>query len=230
MGSDGTPDDRYPLKAGRHSSHSRIVSLCGAGQGRHLLDVGCARGHLASALQTNGWVVTGVEPSASDAALARRSGVDVVEGGAEEALRDMTGVFDVVVFADVLEHMTNPEEVLRLGVALLSPGGRVVISVPNIAHVTVRASLLLGRFNYADRGIMDRTHMRFFTRRSLLALLESAGLGLVRMQVTPAPIEEVLPVFARHRALRPLLGLNAALAGAWKSGLAYQYVVVATPR
>ena len=75
----------------------------------------------------------------------------------------------------------------------LGPRGTVIVSVPNVAHLWVRLSLLAGRFDYADRGILDRTHLRFFTRRSLLALLRAAGLAVVELAVTPVPLPLVVP-------------------------------------
>lgn len=219
--------ERYPMKASRYSSHSQIVDLCGRGDGRRLLDVGCARGGLSTALVSAGWSVVGIEPDPADASAARASGVEVIEAGAEESLAQVDGTFDAIVFADVLEHMPHPDAVLRLARGALNPGGKIVISVPNVAHLTVRAQLAVGRFEYADRGIMDRTHLKFFTGRSLRRLVTEAGLTVTEIRVTPAPIEEVFPAVARRPALRPLLAMNAALSRAWKSGLAYQYIVVA---
>ena len=222
--------ERYPVKVGHHSSHSVVLEMCSRGDGRRLLDVGCARGHLASALASMGWDVTGIEADTDDARAARDLGLRVLEQRAEDAFADISETFDVIVFADVLEHVADPSSVLESALAVLAPGGRIIVSVPNVAHLTVRAQLLLGRFDYADRGIMDRTHLRFFTRRTLVELIEGAGLAVDRMKVTPAPIEEVFPAMLRSRSLRALLDANAALARLWKSGLAYQWVVEARHR
>lgn len=217
--------ERYPVKTDRHSSHSIVLRMCGEGAGRRLLDVGCARGHLGSVLADAGWAVTGIEADATDAAAARTKGLNVIEQSAEMAFGSMTEKFDVIVFADVLEHMVDPLMVLNLARQRLLPGGRIIVSIPNVAHLTVRAQLMLGRFNYADRGIMDRTHLRFFTRRTLIEMIREVGLSINEIRVTPAPIEEVFPIFRRSRFLRPILEVNALFARAWKSGLAYQYVV-----
>jgi SAM-dependent methyltransferase len=85
------------------------------------------------------------------------------------------GSFEVVVFGDVLEHLRDPLSVLRGARGLLRPGGYVVISTPNIAHGDVRLALLSGRFNYSKVGILDDTHLRFFTRDSLVSFLNDAG-------------------------------------------------------
>jgi hypothetical protein len=95
---------------------------------------------------------------------------------------------DVVVFGDVLEHLRDPLPVLRRARRLLAPGGSVVISVPNIAHGDVRLSLLAGRFDYRDTGLLDETHVRFFTRENLDRFLWDAGFTAVDVRTTTAPL------------------------------------------
>jgi SAM-dependent methyltransferase len=138
----------------------------------------------------------------------------------------MVDTFDVIVFADVLEHFVEPLEVLTMAKRRLKPGGRIVISIPNVAHLTVRLQLLLGSFNYTDRGILDRTHLHFYTKRSLREMISQADLEIVHLGATPAPIEEVLPVLRKVKPLRGILEFNALTARMWKSLLAYQYIAV----
>jgi hypothetical protein len=102
----------------------------------------------------------------------------------------------------------------------------VIVSVPNVAHLWVRLSLLVGRFDYADRGILDRTHLRFFTRRTLLELLRSAGLRVDELAVTPVPLPLVVPPRWHGRVLAGVHALSAGAARAWPGGLAYQFVAV----
>jgi 2-polyprenyl-3-methyl-5-hydroxy-6-metoxy-1,4-benzoquinol methylase len=219
--------ERYPVKADRHSSHSQIVKQCGEGQGLRLLDVGCARGHLSEVLASQGWSVTGIEYDVADAAVARDRGIDVIVGTAEDAMSTMNEKFDVIVFADVLEHFVHPEKVLSQARALLAPGGRVVISIPNVAHLSVRLQLLVGSFTYTDRGILDRTHLHFYTKKSLKKMITDAELDTIYIGATPAPVEEVFPALRKIAPLRILLELNATIAKIWKSALAYQFIVVA---
>lgn len=218
--------ERYPVKSDRHSSHSQILTLCGNGQGKKLLDVGCARGHLSSRLQAQGWNVTGIEYDHKDAEIARQSGITTIVGSAEESLSQLEEMFDVIVFADVLEHFVDPLHVLTLAKKRLAPDGKIVISIPNVAHVTVRLQLLLGSFNYTDRGILDRTHLHFYTKRSLREMISQANLTMPYLSATPAPIEEFLPVLRHFKPLRVILELNALSARLWKSLLAYQYIAV----
>ena len=219
--------ERYPVKADRHSSHSQIVKQCGEGRGLRLLDVGCARGHLSAVLASQGWRVTGIEYDAADAAVARDKGIDVFVGTAEDTMGTMNEKFDVIVFADVLEHFVHPEDVLSQARDLLVPGGRIVISIPNVAHLSVRLQLLMGSFTYTDRGILDRTHLHFYTKKTLKKMIVGAGLDTIYIGATPAPVEEVFPVLRKIAPLRMLLELNALIARTWKSAFAYQYIAVA---
>jgi len=219
--------ERYPIKADRHSSHSQILKQCGAGYGQRLLDVGCARGHLSSALARQGWRVTGIEYDVADAAIAKLTGVRVIIGSAEDALSNIEDKFDVIVFADVLEHFVHPLDVLAMATSLLAPNGRIIISIPNVAHLSVRLQLLLGSFTYTDRGILDRTHLHFYTKKTLKEMITKADLQITYIGATPAPIEEVVPALRTISPLRGLLEVNALTAKLWKSALAYQFIVVA---
>lgn len=221
--------ERYPLKAGRYSSHSKILKLLGAGDSRSLLDVGCAQGHLLTATKETGWCVAGIEYDEEDAAIARQCGLDVRTGAAEHELKTLNRKFDVIVIADVLEHLINPEKVLQEIRKSLAPNGKVIISLPNIAHLSVRLSLGLGRFNYSDRGILDRTHLHFYTQKSIRQLCTQSGFMIQSWTVTPAPIEEVLPVMEKSKLLRWILSLSDKAAMIWKTGLAYQFIIEAVP-
>jgi len=222
--------ERYPLKVGKFSSHSRITELLGDGNGCILLDIGCAQGHLMSKAIEQGWQAVGIEFNLKDADVATSCGLDVLHGSAEEELEKLNVKFDAVVIADVLEHLVDPNETLRLAISKLAPDGKIIISLPNIAHLTVRLSLLFGKFNYSDKGILDRTHLHFYTRRTLLELLTRNGLENYLLTVTPAPIEEVFPIVDRFRLMKWISFINFKAAQIWKSGLAYQYIVVAVPK
>lgn len=137
--------------------------------------------------------------------------------------------FDVVVCADVLEHLPDPAAVLDRVRGWIAPGGRLFVSLPNVANVAVRLSLLAGRFEYAEAGILDRTHLRFFTRRSALRLVESAGFRIRRVRPTPIPAELAFPLLRRA----PLRGLSraafAAAARLWPTLFGYQFLIESQP-
>lgn len=171
----------------RNTSHGLLLELVGGG--RRVLDAGCATGYLAEALVARGCRVSGVEYVPEAAEKARPHLERLLVGNLDEL--DLVaefgeGAFDVLVFGDVLEHLRDPAEVLRRALPLLVPGGSVVLSVPNVAHGSLRLALLQGRWRYTETGLLDRTHIRFFTRTSLVELLREAGLAPVEMRVTTA--------------------------------------------
>jgi len=153
--------------------------------GSRVLDVGCGMGatlrNLRDARQCE---VVGLEPNHSRAAAVDETGVCIHEMTLDQADAASLGRFDVVMFLDVLEHMANPHEVLVDAARLLAPGARLIVSVPNVAHWSVRLALLFGRFDYTDAGIMDATHLRWFTRKTVTYMLQAAGYELKSYEVS----------------------------------------------
>jgi len=149
-------------------------------RGARVLDVGCGIGGLGQLLRdVRGAEVIGIEPHPARAEAARLRGLTVHTGLLDAPLLANLGQFDVILFADVLEHLVAPEEMLRLAATGLRPDGTVIASTPNVAHWTVRLSLLAGNFDYAPIGIMDATHLRWFTVKTIDQLFESAGFQIV---------------------------------------------------
>jgi len=150
-----------------------------------VLDVGCWNGTLGRALiHGAGAVVDGIERDAEQAESARANGYRVVDVcdlnmGIPEAARR---TYDFILFGDVLEHLINPEVVLAELSRRLDANGCVMVSLPNIAFFGNRLTHLLGRWDYKDYGILDRTHLRFFTRRTMIQLVESAGLRVMSVE------------------------------------------------
>ncbi len=216
----------YHLKDDPHSSHSVILARLGDGRGRKALDVGAADGFLAERLTALGWSVTALERDPALAARAHGRCKEVVVADLEAAPPMLNGPFEAIVYGDVLEHLSDPRVALVALNRTLALGGTVIVSVPNVAHLWMRLSLMLGRFDYADRGILDRTHLRFFTRRSFVAFLRDAGLTVVELRVTPVPLPVVVPERWHGAWLHGLHGLSALAARVWPRGLAYQFVAI----
>ena len=182
-------------------THAYLLNLVGFN--KTVLEIGCSTGYLSSVMQQRGCQVTGVEIDESVAKLARPFCQRVIVGDVEKmdwetVLGDER--FDVITFGDVLEHTRAPGTVLRQLSHYLAPTGYIVVSLPNIAHGSVRLSLLLGRFEYAPLGILDETHLRFYTRETAQQLLASAGFQVedvwaVNEPVPPDLIDEVLRYF-----------------------------------
>lgn len=168
-----------------NSSHALITELVGTG--KRVLDVGCATGYLAAALIERGCGVTGIELDPEAARQAEERGVRVFAGDVENMDLDehLSGeVFDVMIFGDVLEHLRDPLRALRRLEPFLREGGHVVASIPNVAHGSVRLALMQGRFRYQRLGLLDDTHLRFFTRESVERLFEDAGFLITDLRRT----------------------------------------------
>jgi 2-polyprenyl-3-methyl-5-hydroxy-6-metoxy-1,4-benzoquinol methylase len=219
----------YVLKAEAHSSHSIILDWLGPGAGRRLLDVGAGEGILSRPITGQGWRVTAIEADREAAQAGAPHCERMIVASADGPLPDLGGPFEAVVCADVLEHLADPLAALRRLVPHLAPGGAVIVSIPNVAHVWIRLGLLAGRFDYADRGILDRTHLRFFTRRAVLALLADAGLAVERCTATPVPLYQVVPARWQGRGLAAVHTLSAVVARSLPRLFAYQFVVLARP-
>lgn len=150
---------------------------------RTILDIGCGSGAFGAALKSRGAEVWGLEPSAAAEQAAERLDRVIqrpIEGAGDEL---PLGHFDCIVFNDVLEHFVDPWGVLRSARMWLAPEGRVVASIPNVRHLTELKNLVIRKnWDYADDGILDSTHLRFFTVRSIPKLFASSGYELVRIQ------------------------------------------------
>jgi 2-polyprenyl-3-methyl-5-hydroxy-6-metoxy-1,4-benzoquinol methylase len=196
------------LVAAHGLSASHRIVLDEVPDGARVLDVGCATGYLAAELSRRGCTVDGIEVDRVAADQARAHCREVIVGDLEVAathaevqrmLADAPP--EIIICADVLEHLRDPWAVLAWLRTLLAPGGHAVISVPNIAHWTGRRALLRGRFDYADHGLLDRTHLRFFTRASAAELARRAGFAVraERLAGAPLPLESRVPALGRVR-------------------------------
>lgn len=148
---------------------------------RRVLDVGCGLGGFGYALRRSdpSRTIWGVEPDPSVAARAAAHYDRVLTGSFPEVLAGDDTQFDCIVFNDVLEHLVDPWEALRRGVERLAPGGRVLASIPNVRFVRTVVDLVVrGDWRYADSGVLDRTHLRFFTRRTAVSMFRGAGLDV----------------------------------------------------
>jgi 2-polyprenyl-3-methyl-5-hydroxy-6-metoxy-1,4-benzoquinol methylase len=217
------PTERYVWKEIPGSSHDllrrRIRALPA---GMRLLDLGAAGGHLGRSIRDRCAFLAGVEPHPPDSnskeAYDEWRALDALHAG------DWSEPFDVVVCADVLEHFANPEALLRKIRGWLKPRGVLFTSIPNVANVSMRLSLLAGRFNYAERGLLDRTHLTFFTRSTARALLENERFRVRSAEATAMPYELALPFLSRAPWNGPVRSFAHASARAWPTMFGYQFV------
>jgi glycosyltransferase involved in cell wall biosynthesis len=178
----------YELKEGTATSHQQIVRWLERRSPIRILDLGCADGRLGERLRACGHEVTGVDVSKADGVGDRLNAfieANLDEGIPAEVGRD----YDVVLAADVLEHVRRPGRLLEQAQQTLQPRGTVVASVPNFGHWYPRVRVALGRFDYDQRGILDADHVRFFTRRSFERLAKTSGYSIRRRESVGLPIE-----------------------------------------
>ena len=192
--------------------------------GGTLLEIGCATGFMSAYLQTRmGFTVTGVELNPDQAAIARKHCRFLIEGNiAESAVQAQLddhvaakGRFTVVFMSQVIEHIVDPKPLLIKLRNWITPGGSLVISTCNVAHWRIRLDLMRGRWEYTDYGILDNTHLRFFTVHTFCQLLQACGFDIVdegysfedfcpfrllidKRMLAPSDLLRLIPFFGRQ--------------------------------
>jgi 2-polyprenyl-3-methyl-5-hydroxy-6-metoxy-1,4-benzoquinol methylase len=213
----------YPIKESRHSSHHYFMSW--VGRQRKVLDIGCGEGFFAEKLIAQGNQVDGIDiltmPKHQEL-LGRYIQTDLDQGLGRILSELAESRYDRVLLQDILEHVRYPHKLLADCHELLKPQGLLLVSVPNVANITVRLSLLFGRFEYSERGILDKTHVRFFTRKSMRRLLEQAGYEIIAQKVTVMPVELVLGLPADNPIMTAINALLAICTKLMPTLLGYQ--------
>lgn len=223
--------------------------LRNAPTGKKILDVGCGSGILGADLKKLGNYVYGIDISDEELAMARNrlnevKKIDLARVGDLSIPKD----FDLILFADILEHLADPLAALAKLKNHLKDDGEVIISLPNVACWNMRLGLLFGQFNYKDYGLLDATHLRFFTKKSAKRLVRDAGFKISKIDVTPFFIrplfrfyrnlfhkkdaggvleEETLksPAFRIYRQW--IFPVERLITRIWPTLLAYQFIIVA---
>ena len=223
---EAAPQERYIFKPLCGSSHFwALQQLKGRVAGTRVLDIGAGGGGIGRSIRPEKpaqLVAIEIDPRAQAA----------LQSTYDEVHADIAVIagrqFDLVVLLDVLEHMSDPFGFLKQLRPLLAPGARLIISVPNVAHWSVRFGLLLGRFEYRSRGILDRTHLQFFSRRRFLEMCNS--LDQAEVAVTSGsiePIELILPTWASKNPLfEGLAKIRFSFAELLPGLMAYQHLGV----
>lgn len=233
LAEDATPLEKYVFKPSLGSSHHWALSfLRGQIAGKRLLDIGAGGGGMGMALGAETLGDKGAaELTAVEIDSGTRSAIaPIYKGGVHQSSSNLPSAsFDVILLLDVLEHMADPFAYMKEVERLLAPGGMAVISVPNIAHWSVRFSLFfLGRFEYASRGILDKTHLQFFTRSRFRSLLSApASCRITTIAASIAPVELVLPALLTNNSVfKGLSSARAACAQVFPGIMAYQHLGV----
>ena len=219
-----------------------LLRLWGKRKGLRVLDVGCGFATTSARIQQLGNDVTGIDSSPEIEAVAAQRLSRVVHGDVLDVdLGDAQ--YDVIIFADVLEHLPWPVSALKRYLRWLAPGGSVIVSLPNVGLWSVRLAHLFGRWEYDETGVLDRTHLRFFTRRSARWLATEAGLQIVKTTYNPGLIRPLVPLAKKlvdqdenaapdalmnsrpyRLYLKTVYPLERAVASLWPGMLAFQMI------
>lgn len=196
------------------SVHQKIIGC--VGKQKKILDVGCAVGVLAKEMKNNDCEVVGIELDDKSADIAQEHCVELVRGNVEsiELEDNYSNYFDFIIFADVLEHLRDPSNVLKRFVKYLKDDGYIIVSLPNIANWRIRLKLLSGNFNYETHGILDESHLRFFTEKTVKDLITNSKLEISKFDVAVGDVD----FFAKFLY---------SVAIYWPNLFAYQFLVIA---
>ncbi len=220
----------YTFKDFEGSSHRILIDLITrySDGAITLLDLGAAGGELGEALRRRFKRTIGFEFDV-DRLADLRTRFDQAVIADLETVRRLPSRADAIVLADILEHLRDPSKLLACVRRSLSPAGHVFISVPNIANITVRIGLMFGIFEYRERGILDSSHLRFYTMRSIKREIEGAGFRIVAIRGSSVPIRLIVPR-APEFLLRTGERLLTLVTRIWRGLFAYQIIIVAESR
>jgi len=198
-----------------------------SGNGRRLLDVGCAEGYLSQRFAERGFSVTAIDAPCPRPRVMPE-GIRYLEADLDLGLPTGEADFDFVVCADVLEHLRDPDSLLRQLRSRIARGGTLVASLPNSGNIYFRLNVLFGRFPEHDSGLFDRTHLHYYTWDGWRDLLCRNGFRITTIRTTVIPFSLSWPRLPRCMSV--LESLYAVAARTWSKLFAYQFIVIAEDR
>lgn len=218
-------------RADPYGSHAQKVRWIERERPAHVLEIGTGTGDLTAEMTRLGCAVTGIEHDPEMVKISSRYCEKMIVGDIEAMDLSVLGLYDAIVFGDVLRHVRNQREILQKVHGLLKPGGRVLLSLPNVSNLWVRLFLLLfGRSDHSRVGIIDDIHLRFFTLKTIKQLATESGFNVVSIDVTPVPLPVILPATGKGRSLRFLHFFNWCLTKFRKTLFGYQFILVCQPK
>lgn len=211
--------------AAPNNAHAFLLGMVGSN--KRVLELGAATGHVTKALVAAGCDVAAVEYDTEWAKDLEEvaSSVHVLDLNDPTWVHELKPEFDVITAGDVLEHLLEPVRTLREMVSLLGPDGYIVVSLPHIAHADVRLKLLQGKFDYTASGLLDSTHLRFFTYDAMKKLVADCGLAITELKRVRFPVFETEQAVPRASVANQVL--ETVLAD--PEAETYQFVFTAVP-
>ena len=223
----------YRFKHDEHSSHGKIKKIIEISPQGKLLDVGCAGGEISEFASQIGHEVVAVDLNQLTKPLSTATFIQHdLDKGLPSTIDEK---FDLIICADVLEHLRTPDKLLYELQERLTTSGRIIASIPNFGNWYPRTRVLLGKFDYDARGILDQSHLRFFTRKSFIRIANTAGYDVTRIWTTGTPFEVMLRGAPTRRIswktlLSILAKIDRALCRLRANLFAYQFIYELTPK
>ena len=188
-----------------YSVHQKIINF--VGEDKLILDVGCSEGLLSKKMKENNCSVVGIEKDKEAAQIADEYCQDLIIGDVESIDLDTKyeNYFDILIFADILEHLKEPSDVLKRFKKYLKDDGCLIISLPNISNWKIRLQMLFGNFEYNESGILDNGHIRFFNEKNMKKMIDEAGYEISKFDLTVGDVKRFPNIFHSIGMTRPNL-------------------------
>lgn len=223
----------YRFKYDQHSSHGKIQRIVEDTSRGRVLDIGCANGEISEFAALIGHEVTAIDLNSPTRQL---TSVNFIKSDLEFGLpASLLNQFDLIICADVLEHLRSPDKLLHELLDKLAGTGKVVASIPNFGHWYPRLRVLFGKFDYDARGILDQSHLRFFTKKSFTKIANTAGYDVTNVWLTGTPFEVMLRGAPKRRFswsgfLKMLALIDRGLCRVRGTFFTYQFIFELTPK
>jgi 2-polyprenyl-3-methyl-5-hydroxy-6-metoxy-1,4-benzoquinol methylase len=212
-------ETKYTSKFFSYSSHDLLVKL--VEPNKTVLDIGCSKGFLGKKLKEKGCIITGIDSNKEDLIEARKYYDKTLLLDINK--ENISGKYDIIILGDVIEHLSEPERILKNIKKNLNENGYLLISVPNIVNIYARLKILFGNFDYGEKGIFDKTHLRFFTLKSFKSLINNSGYSIIRVEFSPIPIYLVFPNASEY-LLKQINSLFNIITKLYPKLFAYQFI------
>lgn len=220
---------QYNFKHDRYSSHMRIIEYLSSLNSHSkltVLDVGCSKGYMGKNLSSSNFTFYGIEMSKRDARIASKyyKEVRIVDLDVDKVSYPPK-FFDAIILADVIEHLKNSLKITSSVKPFLKKEGVMVLSTVNIANLYIRLRLLFGKFDYQEKGILDKTHLKIFTLKTFRNLATDSGLTVIKEEFTPIPLPLIHDIFSEGKPLYILHKFNYFLARLVPTLFCFQFVL-----